>query len=163
MIPIRTRRSNFVYRGPTPDIGDAWTERVPGERAVYLTWQLSPAERADIAAGRNIRLGIYGMEPIPPVSLNIDDLGEISAAAAAWRDRALAILRKLSPSGPGRVPAGFWSTSYDVWTSLQADGALDGGGGIPTLLGRPLITSAEAAADTLEYAVAAQTSTEAPA
>ena len=71
MIPVRTARSNFVYRGPTPDIGDAWVERVPAERTVFMEWQPDPTERELIAAGALIRLGIYGMEPIPPVSLGI--------------------------------------------------------------------------------------------
>ena len=71
MIPVRTSRSNFVYRGPAPNIGDAWVERVPSERAVYLEWLPDEREREAIAAGALIRLGIYGMEPIPPVSLGI--------------------------------------------------------------------------------------------
>lgn len=60
MIPVRTAASNFVYRGPTPDVGDAWVERVPSEHAVYLDWQPSEEERAAIAAGALIRLGIFG-------------------------------------------------------------------------------------------------------
>ncbi len=71
MIPVRTSRSNFVYRGPSPEIGDAWVERLPAQRAVFMEWQPEPAERELIAAGALIRLGIYGMEPIPPVSLGI--------------------------------------------------------------------------------------------
>jgi hypothetical protein len=71
VIPVRTNRSNFVYRGPTPDIGDAWVERVPAERTVFMEWLLEPGELELIAAGATIRLGIYGMEPIPPVSLGI--------------------------------------------------------------------------------------------
>lgn len=71
MIPVRTARSNFVYRGPTPDIGDAWVERVPADRVVFMEWQPSPIEVELLAAGGLIRLGIWGMEPIPPVSLGI--------------------------------------------------------------------------------------------
>lgn len=71
MIPVRTSRSNFVYRGPTPDIGDAWVERQPQNRVVYMEWAPDDGERREISAGGLIRLGIYGMEPIPPVSLGV--------------------------------------------------------------------------------------------
>ena len=75
MSPVRTNRSNAVYRGPTVDIGDAWVERTSvnegGRRisVVFMDWQPDAAERALIASGALIRLGIWGMEPIPPVSL----------------------------------------------------------------------------------------------
>jgi hypothetical protein len=71
MRPVRTPRSNFVYRGPTPDIGAAWVERQPENRVVYMEWQLDPVELELLAAGGLIRLGIWGLEPIPPVSLGI--------------------------------------------------------------------------------------------
>ena len=152
MIPVRTTASNFVYRGPTPDIGDAWVERAPTEHAVYLDWQPSDEERAAIAAGGLIRLGIFNMEPIPPVSLNVSDVGLLSAAGAVLRDRAAALLRVVSPGGPGRVPPGFWSVSSDVWQALQRDGALDPDrGNVPTLLGRPLMEVPDAPPDALAY------------
>lgn len=69
MIPVKTVSSNFVYRGPAPDIGDAWVERRPQERVVYLVWEPTEEERQEIAAGANLKMGIYNMEPIPPVSL----------------------------------------------------------------------------------------------
>lgn len=79
MKPVRTNRSNFVYRGPTIDIADAWCERAvvsagPGRRtsAVYIDWQPTQEERDAIAVGKGvIRLGIFGMEPIPPVSIEV--------------------------------------------------------------------------------------------
>lgn len=141
MKPVRTRSSNFVYRGPAPDIGDAWVERVPVERAVYLDWQPSREEREAIAGGALIRLGIHGMEPIPPVSLNVSDHPEISVAGAIWRDRA----QKSYSGGPG-----YWAVSDDAWRLLNEDGALDGGEGVPTLLGRPLLV-ADLPPDTLSY------------
>lgn len=79
MIPVRTPRSNFVYRGPAPGIGDAWCERQPANRAVYLEWQLEPGELDLLNAGGLIRLGIHGMEPIPPVSLGISTEPVITA------------------------------------------------------------------------------------
>lgn len=71
MKPIRTNQSNFVYRGPTVDIGDAWVERRPEHRTVYLVWELNDDERAEILEGGQLKLGIHGMEPIPPVSLRV--------------------------------------------------------------------------------------------
>ena len=78
MKPIKTNRSNFTYRGPTPDIMDLPCERArleggpqDGGSAVYSVWEPSPEEREFVARGGNIKLGIYGMEPIPPVSLQI--------------------------------------------------------------------------------------------
>lgn len=77
MKPVRTNRSNFVYRGPTLDIGDAWVERatVPALegplRVVYMDWQPTPEERETISRKGVIRVGIWGMEPIPPVSLEV--------------------------------------------------------------------------------------------
>lgn len=155
MIPVRTRASNFVYRGPTPDIGDAWVERRPSERAVMLTWRPSDEERAAIAAGALVELGIYGQEPIPPVSVNVSDHAEISAGGATLRDRAMSELRRVSPPGPGRVPPGYWAISDDVWEDLQAHQALDPSDGVPTLLGRPLVRFPEPKGS-IEYVTAAQ-------
>lgn len=69
MRPIKTERSNFTYKGPTPDILDLPCRREDG--VVYSTWFLSDEERIAIAEGSNIELAIYH-EPIPPVSLAID-------------------------------------------------------------------------------------------
>lgn len=79
MRPIKTDRSNFTYKGPTPDIMDLPCERatcpgggaMDGGRVVYSVWEPSEEERAFVARGGNIKLGIYAMEPIPPVSLQI--------------------------------------------------------------------------------------------
>lgn len=70
MEPIRTPSTNFVYTGPTPDIGDLPCQRVaPGD--IRSVWAFTDDERGQIASGANIELGIYGMEPIPPVSLQV--------------------------------------------------------------------------------------------
>jgi hypothetical protein len=149
MTPVRTRASNFVYLGPTPDIGDAWVDRQPGHN-VYLDWQPTDDERAAIAAGGLIRLGIHGMEPIPPVSLSVSDLDPLSAEAAALRDRARVKLRSVVVRGV--VPAGHWSVSSDVWRRLNELGALDAGDGIPALEGRPLVElTTDELTDYLEY------------
>lgn len=87
MRPIKTERSNFVYKGDEErggevmDLpcqraevsgpGDPWD----GARVVYSVWEPSPDERELVAKGGNIRLGIYGMEPIPPVSVEIVEEG----------------------------------------------------------------------------------------
>jgi hypothetical protein len=71
MDPIKTNRSNFVYKGPTPDIGDLACERTTesGTPVVYSVWEPSEEERRAIAEGGYVKLGIWGMEPIPPVSV----------------------------------------------------------------------------------------------
>lgn len=151
MIPVRTNRSNFVYRGPSPDIGDAWVERVPSERGVYLAWKPSEEERAYIAGGGLIRLGIHGMEPIPPVSLNVTDETELTAEGAALRDRARDELRKLAPTGA--IPPGYWCVSTELWEQLNATGALDGHddpSAVPSLWSRPLMHVSEPA-DHMHY------------
>ena len=72
VIPIKTERSNFVLRGPTPDVGDLPC-RLTTDGVVYSTWDLTPQERIAIAEGANIELGVwtYG-RGFPPVSLEID-------------------------------------------------------------------------------------------
>jgi len=78
-------------------------------------------------------------------------------AAATWRMRAMHTLADLGYPGEA-VPAGFWSVSKDVWEALQRDLALDrrpradvylgddptpigkAETGVPTLLGRPLMS-----------------------
>lgn len=83
MKPIKTDRTNFTYKGPTPDVMDLPVERatvdgaetksgsLDGAGVVFSVWEPSPEEREFVARGGNIKLGIYGMEPIPPVSLQI--------------------------------------------------------------------------------------------
>lgn len=67
MRPVRTGASNDVYRGPSPDVGDLWVQRVrPGE--IRSVWELDDDERRLIADGGRIELAIFN-EPIPPVSL----------------------------------------------------------------------------------------------
>jgi hypothetical protein len=86
MKPVRTERSNFTYRGPSPEVGDLPCRREGG--VVYSTWELSSDERIAIAEGANIELGIFH-EPIPPVSLAIDqtpvDLGPPPSAHKAGK------------------------------------------------------------------------------
>ena len=77
MNPIRTEKSNFTYKGPSPDIGDLPCRRDPLTHAVYSTWELTHEERIAIAEGANIELGIYYIEPIPPVSLAIDSTPKV--------------------------------------------------------------------------------------
>lgn len=74
MKPIKTERSNFTYKGPTPNIADLPCRRENG--VIFSTWELSHEERIAIAEGANIELGIYG-EPINPVSIAIDTTPQI--------------------------------------------------------------------------------------
>lgn len=71
MIPVRTDRSNFVFRGPTLDIGDTWTEVDRETGTVYVDWVPTEAERGAISRGKGvIRLGILQF-PMPPVMLEV--------------------------------------------------------------------------------------------
>jgi len=143
MEPVRTNGSNFVYRGPTPDIGDAWVQRKPAEGVVLMAWRPTPEEREAIAAGGLIELGIFGMEPIPPVSLALSAAHELSPRGAELRDRAV---QTLAASRRSRA-YGYWQVSPEVWEELQSEHALDPSTGVPTLYGLPLmmLTAPEAA------------------
>lgn len=72
---IKTTKSNMVYRGPEPGIGDLHCERRVvdghGRTAIFSTWTLTESERKAIAEGANVELGIWHYEPIPPVSLAV--------------------------------------------------------------------------------------------
>lgn len=74
MKPVRTERSNFTFKGPTPDIGDLPCRVEDLGTVVFSTWTLSPEERVAIAEGSNIELGVWTYRRgFPPVSLEIDD------------------------------------------------------------------------------------------
>lgn len=79
MRAINTEHSNFTYLGDGENVGNLPCQRAQleggphdGARIVYSVWAFSDEERAQIAAGANIKLGIY-LEPIPPVSLQVVD------------------------------------------------------------------------------------------
>jgi hypothetical protein len=85
--PVRTKASNMVYGGP-PGVADLHCERVkPG--AIASVWWLTPAERAAIAKGANVRL-IVLTEPVPPVGLEVvmdSGIGEDDPAVLARLER----------------------------------------------------------------------------
>lgn len=69
VLPIKTEKSNFIYRNPSFDIPDMPGERIePGH--IRAVWQPTARERDDITQGLNVELNIFA-EPIPPVSLNV--------------------------------------------------------------------------------------------
>lgn len=73
--PINTIHTTHVLKSPID-----WDEDLQGEcidlpsfyedGAYYSVWELTDADRAVIAAGGNIQLGVYGRSH-PPVSVNI--------------------------------------------------------------------------------------------
>lgn len=76
MEPIRTSKTTGIYGAPKgleDTVGGLpyYREENDGFPMVYSVWTLTDAERAIIANGGNIVLGIMG-EPIPPVSLNVE-------------------------------------------------------------------------------------------
>jgi hypothetical protein len=69
VLPIRTERSNFIYRSSRPDAPDMPGEKVePGH--IRSIWTLTVPEREAIIEGLNVELSMFA-EPIPPVSLGI--------------------------------------------------------------------------------------------
>lgn len=69
MHPIKHDSSNMVYRGPTPDIGDLWVQRVEPHQ-IRVVYDLTDHDRELIAAGGRIELAMY-YEPIPPISMAV--------------------------------------------------------------------------------------------
>jgi len=120
MEPIRTARANMVYRGPSPDIGDAWAEATAD--TAYLVWEPTPDERAAIAAGANLRLGVH-QHPMPPVSLGVTEDRALSPAGEAWLDRAMESMRAHSPSPFRILPTLFGRVLMEVpsepWNTLR--------------------------------------------
>lgn len=93
MQPIRTERSNFMFRSASPDVPDMPGERVkPGH--IRSIWELTQRERDALTEGLNIELDLFD-EPIPPVSLNVTHEG-----ATLLGGRALLISdRFMTPDG----------------------------------------------------------------
>lgn len=71
MRPVKHAAADVCYRGPSPDIGDLWCMRAqPG--VIMVVFELDDEDRARIAAGGRIVLGIH-TEPIPPISMQTID------------------------------------------------------------------------------------------
>lgn len=79
MRPIKHEGSNFVYRGPSDDIGDLWVHR-DGQGGVFATYEFTDRERELIAAGACIEFGIY-QEPMPPISARVTNV-DLSTGAS---------------------------------------------------------------------------------
>jgi hypothetical protein len=73
MKPVIHVGCNFLYRGPTPDIGDLHVQMQDDGR-VEVIFELDDEEREMIAQGGKIRLGIFA-RPIPPVSMAVTPPG----------------------------------------------------------------------------------------
>jgi hypothetical protein len=86
MKPIKTALSNYNF-GPPPNadelgvpIGDLpcqFPVNENGFNQVVSVWEPSAEERAAIAAGHNIRLGVGWLGQFPPVSLGVTHEGAI--------------------------------------------------------------------------------------
>lgn len=70
MNPIKTAESNFVYKGPTSDIGDLHCH-VDGLRTDSV-WKPTEEELRFLVDGGSILLSVWG-HPHPPVSLSVTD------------------------------------------------------------------------------------------
>lgn len=80
MKPIHTPRTTGIYGAPPGREGQVGglpfyrDSALPGVTAVYSVWTFSEREREWIAKGRaNLVVGIVGMEPIPPISLSLQE------------------------------------------------------------------------------------------
>lgn len=73
MKPVIHAGCNFLYRGPTSDIGDLHVMIQPSG-VVEIVYELNDEEREMVAQGGKIRLGIYS-RPIPPVSMAVTPAG----------------------------------------------------------------------------------------
>jgi hypothetical protein len=69
MEPVKTAQSNFVYLGPSPDIGDLHCELV-GEERIDSVWKPTPEELAFLIDGGNVLLSVWG-HPMMPVALSV--------------------------------------------------------------------------------------------
>lgn len=68
MNPVTRRDHNFVYEGPSPDVGDLSCYRELGE--VWSHWKPTEEELEQLVDGGHVALGLFH-EPIPPVSLEV--------------------------------------------------------------------------------------------
>lgn len=91
MRPVRTARSNFVWTGPTPDIGDlhAFVER----NETTSVWEPTPEERHAIASGKNVALKVLGMHP--PVHVFVTDEQGVGEDEPGARERLRELRREL--------------------------------------------------------------------
>lgn len=86
MEPIRTAETNFDYgppRGHEGDIGNLPCMKGTnnGYPVVFAVYEPDDEERKAIAEGANLRMGLYGIEPICPVSLGITALTRVEPDA----------------------------------------------------------------------------------
>lgn len=73
MNPVYHAGCNFVYKGPTADIGDLHVQ-IQKDGHVEVVFELDDGEREMIAQGGKVRLGIWA-RPIPPVSMAVAPSG----------------------------------------------------------------------------------------
>lgn len=68
MRPVKTAKANFTFLGDGKTVGDVWCER--DEESARLTYDLSLADRQEIAVGGRVELALFiGRGSMPPVSL----------------------------------------------------------------------------------------------
>ncbi len=69
MKPVKHEAAEVCYRGPSPDIGDLWCQRIrPG--MILVVYELDDLDRAAIADGGRVVLVMH-TEPIPPISMAV--------------------------------------------------------------------------------------------
>jgi hypothetical protein len=82
MRPVKVSTSNHNF-GPPPgregEIGDLPCQIVDerGYREIVSVWEPTPEERAAIANGQNVRMGVGWIGGFPPVSLGVTHQTEL--------------------------------------------------------------------------------------
>jgi hypothetical protein len=74
MDPVTHPSHNFTYKGPTEAIGDLSCERTTedGTPVVFSHWQPTSEELEILNNGGFVKLAIWHMQPIPPVSVEAE-------------------------------------------------------------------------------------------
>jgi hypothetical protein len=67
---IRTEQSNFTFLGPRPEVADLPGRLEKDQGRFFAVFALTDEERAMIANGAQVRIGIWSI-PIPPISMSI--------------------------------------------------------------------------------------------
>ncbi len=85
MRPIKTDRSNHVYRGDGRDVTDLHCrvarleshDYQDGALITLAVWEPDEEERERIAQGANIEVGILYANPIPPTVVSVTEEKEV--------------------------------------------------------------------------------------
>lgn len=85
MIPVKTERSNKTYRGDDNEVEDLHVEAtkiqggaLDGAEITYAVWEPDAAERAALAHGGRVKIGILFADGIYPMTVRVTDERKVS-------------------------------------------------------------------------------------